>query len=965
MVRTSARVLAVAALVCFTWSAGPAAQSAVRRPAAAVAQAAAVATRPITHDAYDGWKAIQGVTLSRDGAWLAYTLAPQDGDGELVVRNLATATESRHARGKDAVFTADSRFVAFAIAAPDAELDKARKAKKKPEDMPKGGVGVLDLTTQMTFTADKIKSFKVPKDAGVVLAYLKDAPPKTKEEREKERKEAAEKEGDDAPPKKPSDLKKIDPGTELVVRDLAAGTEMSISDVADYAWSDNGAWLAYALASAKTPASNGVGIRRMQDGVATTVMAGEGHYKKLTFDEAGAQLAFVTDRDAWAEKAPRYALYRWTPGTPTAVSIAGDFTDGHAVSEHATLTFSKDGARLFFGTAPKPVAEPDDAPEPIKVDLWHWKDPQLQAMQKVRADDEKKRSYRAVYHVASKTIVPLATPARPDVTLTPDGQAAMGASSVPYLQFVSWDADYSDAYTLDLNTGTATQVATKLRFDATISPAGRYLLFFDAGPRVWTSIDTATGSTRPLTAGLTVSFDDETWDSPDHAQPYGVAGWLEGDRSVLVYDRFDIWELAPDGSRAPRMVTNGAGRRLSRSHRVVRLDPEQRAIPASTPLLVTVIDDVTKASGYARVSLDAATPQDPTALMMVDKGVGGVVKAKNAETLVFTQSRFDEFPDLWQSTTTFTAPKKISDANPQQAQYTWGRSELISYTNIDGKVLRAILTKPGDFDPAKKYPLMVYIYEELTNGLHRYVAPAPGTSINATRYVSNGYILLQPDIVYDEGYPGESAYKCVMPAVQKVVDMGFIDPKRIGIQGHSWGGYQISYLITKTDMFRAVEAGASVVNMTSAYGGIRWGTGMSRAFQDEKTQSRIGGPPWQYPLQFIENSPLFWIEKVNTPYLTIHNDEDDAVPWYQGIEFFSALRRLGKEAYLFNYNGEKHGLRERENQKHWTIHMDEFFDHYLLGAPRPAWMDTGVPFIERGTRDVTSHYKKPTDAERR
>jgi dipeptidyl aminopeptidase/acylaminoacyl peptidase len=188
--------------------------------------------------------------------------------------------------------------------------------------------------------------------------------------------------------------------------------------------------------------------------------------------------------------------------------------------------------------------------------------------------------------------------------------------------------------------------------------------------------------------------------------------------------------------------------------------------------------------------------------------------------------------------------------------------------------------------------------------------------------------------------------------------MGFVDPKRVGIQGHSWGGYQITHLITRTNIFAAVEAGASVANMISAYGGIRWGTGMSRAFQYEKTQSRIGAPPWDEPLKFIENSPIFWVEKVQTPYLTIHNDADDAVPWYQGIEFFNALRRLGKEAYFFNYNGELHGLRQRDNQKHWTVHMDEFFDHYLKGAPKPEWMEKGVPYLERGTRDVSDMFKK-------
>jgi dipeptidyl aminopeptidase/acylaminoacyl peptidase len=409
------------------------------------------------------------------------------------------------------------------------------------------------------------------------------------------------------------------------------------------------------------------------------------------------------------------------------------------------------------------------------------------------------------------------------------------------------------------------------------------------------------------------------------------------------------------------MITRGIGREGRLVFRYQKLDPEERAIPAAKPLLLSTTDDHSKASGFYRVALSGTGA--PEKIVMADKLFGGVIKAKHADVVVLTAQRFEEVPDLWVTTTAFGDLKKVSGANPQQAEYRWGRAELIDYVNFDGKPLRAILTKPDDFDPSKKYPLMVYIYEELTNGLHRYSAPSPGTSVNMARYVSNGYVILQPDIVYDTGYPGESAEKCVIPAVQKVVSMGFIDPARVGIQGHSWGGYQITHLITRTNMFRAVEAGASVVNMVSAYGGIRWGTGMSRAFQYERTQSRIGAPPWKDPLQFIENSPIFWVEKVKTPYLTIHNDEDDAVPWYQGIEFISAMRRLGKEAYMFNYNGEKHGLRERENQKHWTVHMAEFFDHFLLDAPKPEWMEKGVPFLERGKRDLTPIYKKKITTE--
>src|SRR5262249_27549883 len=265
----------------------------------------------------------------------------------------------------------------------------------------------------------------------------------------------------------------------------------------------------------------------------------------------------------------------------------------------------------------------------------------------------------------------------------------------------------------------------------------------------------------------------------------------------------------------------------------------------------------------------------------------------------------------------------------------------------DGVALSGVLVKPGNFDPNKKYPLLVYIYERLSQNLHRFVNPQPDTSINVSYYASNGYMVLMPDIAYTIGYPGQSALKCVLPAIQAVVDKGCVDEKAIGIQGHSWGGYQIAYMITQTNRFKAASAGAPVANMTSAYDGIRWGTGLPRQFQYERTQSRIGGSLWQYPTRFIENSPVFMADRVQTPLLMLHNDQDDAVPWYQGIEYFLALRRLEKEVYLFNYNGELHGLRRRPNQKDYTVRMQQFFDHHLRGAPKPEGMAKGIPDLQR------------------
>ncbi|MGB7297653.1 MAG: prolyl oligopeptidase family serine peptidase [Candidatus Aminicenantales bacterium] len=941
----------------------------------ASSQSAPVPKKPVTYDIYDSWRSIRGTQISPDGEWLAYSLVPQDGDGELVVRNLNTGAEFRTPRGNSPVITADGKYVVFAVAALKAEVDKAKKEKKKPEEQPKSGLGIMDLATGEVKTVERVKSFKVPEEGSSHIAYIMEAPPKTPEEKAEEEKEAEEekkseekkaseeKKGETPEGKKKKERKK-EPGTDLVIRELVTAQEVTIPEVVEYTWNRDGTQLSWAVSS-KTPENDSAFVRRMADGQLISLLQGLGHYKGFTFDESGKQLAFVSDRDSYKEEAPAFKLYHWTGSDQAASELvpakAKGLAPGWAVSEHGQIEFSKDGERLFFGTAPAPQADPEDAPDPIKVDIWHWKDPELQPMQKVRADDEKKRSCRAVIHLkaggktAAPKFVQLAVPDLPEIALSDDAKLALGSTDLPYRRLISWDRRYTDTYLVNLLDGSSKKILDKSPFRVDISPGAKYLLYFDDADKQWHSYRVADGKRFNLTAGLGVRFENEEWDTPGEPYPYGSAGWVEGERSVLIYDRYDIWEIKPDGSSA-RMVTEGIGRRDRIIFRDLRLDPEEKAIPAKEPRLVSARDDKTKASGFYRVNLAAV--ESPIALIMLDKSLGGLQKAKKVDVYVFTEQRFNEFPDLWLSGPDFKEPEKITAANPQQREFNWGTAELIEYTNADGKILPAVLIKPEDFDPSKKYPLMVYIYEKLSNALHRHIPPSPGTGINFTRYASNGYVILMPDIIYETGYPGESCYKCVIPAVNHVLGQGYIDPERLGIQGHSWGGYQISYLITRTDMFAAVQAGASVVNMVSAYGGIRWGSGMSRAFQYEKTQSRIGGPPWIRTLQFIENSPLFWVEKVTTPYLTIHNDEDDAVPWYQAIEFFTALRRLDKEAYLFNYNGEKHGLRERENQKHWTVHMDEFFDHYLKEAPKPEWMEKGVSYLERGKRDIDSLFKK-------
>lgn len=334
---------------------------------------------------------------------------------------------------------------------------------------------------------------------------------------------------------------------------------------------------------------------------------------------------------------------------------------------------------------------------------------------------------------------------------------------------------------------------------------------------------------------------------------------------------------------------------------------------------------------------------------MLPESVGKIDKARESDRVIFTRSTFQMCPDLWHSDMDFKKIHRLSDMNPQQEDFAWGTTELVRWKSKDDQKLDGLLYKPDGFDPSKKYPLMVYFYERNSDNLHRYYAPAAGRSIiNFSFYVSRGYVVFVPDIPYTTGEPGQSAANAILPGVESLVGQGFVDEEKIGMQGHSWGGYQTAYLVTQTDMFACAESGAPVSNMTSAYGGIRWGSGMSRMFQYERTQSRIGEDLWAARDKYIRNSPVFYADKINTPLLILHNDKDGAVPWYQGIELFVALRRLEKPAWMLNYNGNPHWVMGQRNRRDFAIRMQQFFDHYLMNAPEPEWMALGVPAVNKG-----------------
>ncbi len=947
----------------FVWSA----------PLLAVLGAQPPSKRPLTHQDYDRWRSIQTPQLSRDGRFLAYALFPQEGDGEVVVRELATGKEHRQPvgalppppdtddpeaepgqgpprRSVRLAFTYDGRFLVSSTFPPKADTDKAKKDRKRPEEMPKGGLLTLDVATGVASRVADVKSFQVPERGESLVAYLKEGKPAEK---------PSAKEGEAKPPAR--GRQRMEYGTDLALRPLAKPeAERTFQDVLEYALSRDGKTLVYAVSSRKAENNRVCATATAGEAAPTALLSGRGRYTKLTWDRRQARLAFLSDRDDAAAKQPKLKLYLWERGGAAAVEAVSTATPGfHAgwvVTERGNLSFSRDGGRLLFGCAPErpPESDADAALTEGRVvaDLWHWKDDYIQPMQKVRATRDRNRTYTAVFHLAEKKLVQLAGPEMQSVNVSDDGRWAVGTDDRLYRRMVDYDGNYGDYYLVDTFTGSRRRLLERHRgggFGAAVqwAPDSRHVLFYR--DKHWHSARVPDGSLTNLTATLGVSFFNEEDDHPAPPPSYGAAGWSRDGKSVVLNDRFDLWQVAPNAATAVN-VTDRVGRRERLQFRVVRLereedDEEPRGIDPAQPLLLRAENLETRDTGFWRDRLGASTP--PEKLVMSPRNFRPLSKAREADVVLLTASTFHEFPDLHVTDSSFGVLRKVSDANPQKAQLRWGTGELVRFKNADGVPLQAALFKPEDFDPGRKYPMLVYIYERLSQGLHNFVDPRPQHSVNAAYYVSNGYLVLMPDIVYTVGSPGQSALKCVLPAVQAVVDRGFVDENAIGIQGHSWGGYQAAYLLTQTRRFRAAEAGAPVGNMTSAYNGIRWGSGLPRQFQYEVGQSRLGGSLWERPMRFLENSPVFMADRVQTPLLILHDDQDDAVPWYQGIELFLSLRRHGREVYLFNYNGEKHGLRQRHNQKDYALRMQQFFDHFLKGAPQPAWMEEGIPYLDR------------------
>ena len=903
----------------------------------------------LDHSDYDLWNTVKNEAIAPDGSHVLYSLEKGEKDQFLKVQDAKGNFVLEYDRGQNGQFTYDSQKVVFTIKAWKDSVKAMKKRKVKKGKLPKDSLGIFNLKSKSLTKIGNVKSYKVPKKWSGYLTYQLEEIKKEKKEEEKKDSVTENEKKNEKKKDKPKKVGK-DNGYHLVIRNLETEEQDTLKFVTDYTFAKKGKWLAYTTTGIEKDSIVGVYVRNLETQKTTALhQAKKAKYFQLAFSESGKNFSFIVDTDTTKVQVRPNELYLWEEGQPTAEKLVDNATtpNGLVVSKYGKVHFSKDESRLYFGLA-KPPIEKDTSlldEEIVNVEVWTYNEPKLYTVQELQLKNDSIQSFVTAIQLSNKKLTSLADITYTNTVLGDKGDANMALTStnLPYELESQWTArHYYDYKVINTKTGEALHQFNKVP-QMRLSPKATYGYGYSRVDSTWFTYNLSSGKRFNLTKGE-LFFNEEN-DYPNFPYAYGMAGWTKGDQHILVYDRYDIWKVHPETGKKEKLTN---GRPTKTVYRFLDLDEEEEAIDFSKPLLLSAFNEISKEDGYVQYH---PKNRKLTPLLSGPHQYSRPKKAELADKLIFTKQSFQEFPDLRLTDLNFKNPIKLSNANPQQKEYNWGTIELVEWFSLDGKKLQGMLVKPEDFDPNKKYPLLVNFYEKSSDGIHRHRHPKPErSSLNYSFYTSRGYVIFNPDVEYRVGYPGESAYNCVIPGVTSLVEKGFIDKDNIGVQGHSWGGYQIAYLVTKTDIFKAAESGAPVPNMISAYGGIRWWTGLSRQFQYEHTQSRIGGTPWEYPSRYIENSPIFNIDKINTPLLIMHNDADGHVPWYQGIEFFVSLRRLGKPSWFLNYNGEPHWPLKMQNRKDFSIRMAQFFDYFLKGEGKPSWMERGLPPMEKGIR---------------
>jgi dipeptidyl aminopeptidase/acylaminoacyl peptidase len=918
----------------------------------APAAPAAGQDRPaLTRADYGKWESLGAYDLDPTGRWLAATVRRTDESVEVRLRRTDGTGEGMvlpHATGP--AFSSDGRWVAYLSGVSPQEAEKAQKAKQPVRDR----LGLVDLSAPRDTVLFQARAFSF-RDDGRWLAAHGYAVADTV-------------------------------GADLMVMDPATGASTLLGNVETFAWQDEGALLAMTLRTA-SGAGSGVALYDPATGTLRTLDSRDAHYRALTWRDGSSQLAVLRSLEADGREGDSHDLLLWddvrTAAPARVLSGSGrpEWADSLRITEHAGITFSASGAVVFVGVRPweskggtdkdgaaapggndatpdsaatsdttAGKADPGDDVAPADVQVWHWDDDEILRAQEVSAGRDSRRTLLASWNVRGEGVVLLGDDLAEPVELVAGGAWGLVADATPYHVQRRFGDDAADWYRVDPATGRRDLIGREVRWGAQTGPDGGVALLYENDR--WVAVTLATLERRTLGDGSGAAFTRPLaeYDYPGPRPPWGMGGWTKGERFAFLYDQHDVWRAdLRDGA----LVRLTRGAEEGREYRVTNPDPEARSfgreptgLDPAGPLWLTVRDPKTKAMGYARLS----RPGQVEVLLLEDAAVGGLRQAKDGQTYAFRKERWDDSPDVFVGDASLGDLRQVTETNPFQADYAWGRSELVSYTTDAGHDLQAILVYPAGFVQGRKYPLILYQYERLSDGLHRYNAPSERSYYNYQVWSQQGYFVLMPDIVYEPGRPGPSALDAVEHALDAALATGHVDADRMGLIGHSWGGYQAAYLPTRTHRFAASVAGAAITDFVSFPGTIHWGPGLPEFGHWETGQARMASPPWDDLAGHLESSPINFIDDLQTPVLLMHGDSDGVVDFRQGQEYYNYARRAGKRVAMLVYPGADHGLRQREQQVDYHRRILEWFGHWLKGEPAPAWISAGEPWSERAKR---------------
>ena len=925
--------------------------------------------RPVRWQDVAGWKYISpwSVTISNDGQWFAWWYSPNKGNSELILQSTADTTRKvfpigETVGGRAIQFSHDSRFIAFMVFPTEEEKEKAR-----PGDTPANKLSLIDLHNDKETTYENVRSYSFSGENPEWLAIHLTTP------------------------RPPAQDNKAGKGTDLLLVNPRKGNTFNLGNVSEYAFDKKGNWLAW-LTDAYGKAGNGLQLRNMRTGEIISPESDKASYRHLNWTREGDGLATVKGKededftdDVWTviglrrfEKGnPEMVLYNphEDPSFPDEMTISPNYSprwsenlntllfgihrnerkekkedNGEKQAENDTITTAdndtikrteNDTVRTAASTTPAKNEE-----EKPDVVIWHWQDSRLQSVQKNRETMDKNYSYLSLYHVRENRFIRLADDEVRMVNVAPKQKFALGIANREYELWGSLSGqNFADIYIFDLSTGERRLFLEKHMMMGAIqaSPDGEKFVYYSEGD--YYAAGFATGQAVNLTRNIPSSFVDEEYDRNVEFPPTPFWGWTSDSREVLIRDNWNVWKVSADGRRFENITLDG--KRNGKRYQIrYRLDPDEEGIDLRQPLFMRVFDEGTKKSGIARIDRGRS---GPSLLLWDDALYGSLSRAEEREIYFFTRETVTDPPDYYVSENNdLSGARKITDTYPEQDDFALSPgSRLFSFVSDKGDTLQSAIFLPAGYEEGKQYPTVVYIYERLTRGLNSYTRPSfPGAGFNRAMYTSNGYAVLMPDIIYKLNDPGMSAVWCVLPAVDAAIETGIVDPDNIAIHGHSWGGYQTSFLITQTDKFKAAVAGAPLTNMISMYSLIYWNTGSTNQPIFESSQGRLTSGYWDNWEAFKRNSPVYYASNVTTPLLLMHNDKDGAVDFTQGIEYYNTLRRLKKPVIMLQYEGENHGLRKRANQIDYAMRMMEFLDHYLKGEEAPAWLEEGVPLLE-------------------